>query len=423
MRAEQRWWRTLRFRVTVVAALAVVVVLGATSALLISRQRANLLDQLDEALHRDADRIAAAIAAGATPSLPALGDDDITMEIRAADGTVVASSPRFDDGAGHRAVTRSARGADGFAGTIVVASPVDDVDEAVDALIRSLALIVPLAVVALVGIVWFVTGRTLRPVERIRSEVAGIGPRELDRRVPEPRGDDEIARLAATMNEMLDRLEQASRRQQRFVADASHELRTPLTRMRSELEVGTASTASLLQEITAQQRLIEDLLLLARRDAETSDDPGVDVDLDDVVLEEVRGVRPTSTVAIDVSMVSGAQVRGRRDELRRIVRNLLDNAVRHAATSVHVALVEARGTVQLTVRDDGAGIAPDRQAEVFERFARLDDARSGAAPRTGLGLAIAHDLAIGHGGTIAVVSSPGGGASFVVTLPASRPPR
>ena len=161
-------------------------------------------------------------------------------------------------------------------GVVYVGAALDDVDESITELRTSLLLIVPAATAVLAVLVWTVVGRTLRPVERIRAEVASIGLGDLDRRVPEPTGDDEIARLAVTMNEMLARLERAVRRQQQFVADASHELRTPLTRMRTELEVderqaaradAAATRRSLLEEIAALQRLIDDLLVLARTDA------------------------------------------------------------------------------------------------------------------------------------------------------------
>ena len=231
---------------------------------------------------------------------------------------------------------------DGGEGTVFVAGARDDVDESIAELTTSLAWIVPLAVLALLAVVWMVVGRTLRPVERIRAQVAGIGVAELDRRVPEPGGDDEIARLAVTMNEMLARLERSVRRQQRFVADASHELRTPLTRMRAELEVderdpagadAAATRRSQLEEIAGLQRMIEDLLLLARSDAGTPSRRSEPVDLDDIVLEEIRA-SGRSAITVDASRVSAAQVLGDPDELRRVVRNLIDNACRHANTNV-----------------------------------------------------------------------------------------
>ena len=285
-------------------------------------------------------------------------------------------------------------------------------------------MIVPLAVVVLAALVWLVVGRTLRPVERMRAEVASIGLAELDRRVPEPPGDDEIARLAVTMNEMLARLEHAARRQQRFVADASHELRTPLTRMRTELEVDerhpdeadpAATRRSVLEEIAGLQRLIDDLLVLARTDGEPTR-RAEPVDLDDLVLEEIRAA-DGAPISIDGHAVSAAQVVGDRDELRRVVRNLLDNARRHATTAVSVELTERGGQAVLVVADDGPGVPAERRDEVFERFSRLDEARSGGAGRAGLGLAIVHDIVVRHGGTVVVADAPGGGARFVVALP------
>ena len=292
-------------------------------------------------------------------------------------------------------------------------------------LTASLAWVVPLAVLALLAVVWVVVGRTLRPVERIRAQVAGIGVAELDRRVPEPGGDDEIARLAVTMNEMLARLERSVRRQQRFVADASHELRTPLTRMRTELEVDESDPAgadagatrrSQLEEIAGLQRMIEDLLLLARSDADTTNRRSELVDLDDIVLEEIRALGH-SAITVDASGVSAAQVAGDPDALRRVVRNLIDNARRHANTTVDVELSEVGTQATLIVSDDGPGIPAERRSDVFERFARLDESRTGGAGRAGLGLAIVHDIVTRHNGTITIDDSPRGGARFEITLP------
>jgi signal transduction histidine kinase len=248
---------------------------------------------------------------------------------------------------------------------------------------------------------------------------------ELDRRVPEPPGDDEIARLAVTMNAMLERLERSVSRQQRFVADASHELRTPLTRMRAELEVDdndpanadpAATRRSQLDEIVGLQQMLEDLLILARSDAGTPDRAAGPVDLDDIVLEELRS-RPPTSVTIDASRVSAAQVVGDAGQLRRVVRNLVDNAARHGRSSVVIELAEVGTSAILTVTDDGPGIPPERRAEVFKRFARLDESRTGDAGGAGLGLAIVHDIVSRHGGTIDVGEGPAGGARFVVTLP------
>jgi signal transduction histidine kinase len=278
-------------------------------------------------------------------------------------------------------------------------------------------LLVPAATVVLAVLVGLLVGRTLRPVSRIRSEVDAIGLDELDRRVPQPPGHDEIARLAATMNAMLERLDRANQRQQRFVADASHELRTPLTRMRAELELeeldptgaATASTRRhLLDDVARLQQLIDDLLVLAL--------PRRPVDLDDLVLDEARAAG-----AVDVRNVSAAQVRGDATSLRRAVRNLLDNACRHASSRVEVTLYEADGCVHLIVDDDGAGIPPESRAVVFERFARLDDARTPTEGRSGLGLSIVQAVVARRGGTVAATDSPLGGARLTVILPTSMP--
>ena len=338
----------------------------------------------------------------------------------------MAASPGFlDADDSYRHVSRRFT-AGGRELVVRVAAPLDDVDESVGALVASLAIIIPAVTAILAALVWMLVGRTLRPVERIRTEVSGIGLRELDRRVPQPPGRDEIARLAMTMNEMLDRLDVSSRQQQRFIADASHELRTPLARIRSELELaqreGDAAdhelVASLLEEVDGLQRLTEDLLVLARLDAGVPAHPGRPVDLDDVVLEEVRAFDNKGR-SVDTRQVSAAQVVGHRDQLRRVVGNLLDNAVRHAAATVTLSLAETDSVVTLSVADDGPGIPAERRADVFERFRRVDEARAVGRGGTGLGLAIARDLVEQHGGTITVDPDYDAGARFVVTLPAS----
>ena len=439
--SRRRWFGTIRVRVTALATVAVAIVLVVASVLLVARQRAGLVDQLDETLSSEAERLADVLESGG--ALSTLDDDDRIVVLVGGDGEVIASSGGVDeleppassdddegrdisfDGDTYRVVSASYDIPTGGEGTVYVAGARDDVDESIAELTTSLAWIVPLAILALAAVVWMVVGRTLRPVERIRAQVAGIGVDELDRRVPEPGGDDEIARLAVTMNEMLARLERSVRRQQRFVADASHELRTPLTRMRAELEVderdpagadAAATRRSQLEEIAGLQRMIEDLLLLARSDAGTPSRRAEPVDLDDIVLEEIRA-SSRSAITVDASRVSAAQVLGDPDELRRVVRNLIDNACRHANTTVDIELNERGTQATLIVADDGPGIPPERRTDVFERFARLDESRTGRAGRAGLGLAIVHDIITRCDGSITVEDSPSGGARFVITVP------
>jgi signal transduction histidine kinase len=444
-----RWAGTVRARVTLLAALAVTMVLVATAAAVVVIQRRVLTDQLDETLAADADREITSMGTTGRPALDPSADDEAVVQILTVDGTVVAATGGFTaggpiaptpegsnrvfrtiDGPGERTgpyrVTSRPFEAGGRRLVVHVAAPLDDVGDAVSALLITLAFILPAVTVMLAGLVWLLVGRALGPVERIRAEVAGIGFGQLDRRVPQPAGGDEIARLAATMNQMLDRLDRSARQQQRFVADASHELRTPLSRLRTELDVAQRTgspdpaagelLASLVEEVDNLQRLTDDLLVLARVDAGLPAADGRLLDLDDVVLEAARSMHPPG-IAVNVRQVSAAQVVGHRDQLHRVVSNLLDNAIRHATREITVTLSERDGAVTLTVTDDGPGIPPERHADIFERFRRVDDARTAGRGGTGLGLAIARDLVEGHGGTISVDADHQAGARFVVTVP------
>ena len=225
---------------------------------------------------------------------------------------------------------------------------------------------------------------------------------------------------------MLDRVEVAVRRQQTFVADASHELRSPLTRIRSEIEVDlahpdradlAATHRSVLEETTALERLVADLLHLARSDATAGELRREAVDLDDIVLSEVRRLRASGGLDVDAGGVTAAQIHGDRDQLARLVRNLLDNAARHASRTVTISLAEHGGDAVLVVDDDGPGIPLDHHDRVFERFTRLDDARTQSSGGTGLGLAICRDIVRRHGGTVAIDPDHAPGARFVVSIP------
>ncbi len=439
---------TVRFRVTALAAILVAAVLTLTAVGLVVAQQRLLTSGVDETIEQRADDLEALLASASFgDALASNRDEDVVAQVVNSDGAVVSASPTVIGapplGAAPPAgQSQSIRTGDDLPGTggsfrvlsrgvsgpavLHVAGSLDDVEEASRILGTSLLVAIPGAVALLAALIWWLVGRTLRPVDAIRSEVATISGSDLHRRVPQPGGDDEIARLARTMNTMLDRVEEASVRQQRFVADASHELRSPLTRIRAQLEVDVAhpETANLagthrsvLDETLGLQQLVDDLLHLARSDAGAASHRYEVVDLDDLVLREAQRLRDIERVTVDVTRVSAAQVRGDRDQLRRVVRNLADNAQRYAASTVVFGLMERADGAQLTVADDGPGIPPEERDRVFERFARIDDARTRDAGGIGLGLAIVREVVERHGGTVRSAESPLGGARIEVHLP------
>jgi signal transduction histidine kinase len=313
---------------------------------------------------------------------------------------------------------------------IYVGDSLESVSEAAGTVRRSLYVGIPLLMILLAATTWFLVGRALRPVEDIRAEVARITERRLDRRVPVPGSGDEIAKLATTMNTMLDHLEESVTRQREFVADASHELQSPLAALRAQLEVSIAHpdgvdwdalARDLLVDSDRMERLVRDLLFLAKGDAGANGRTDELVDLDVVVLEEAARLRTRSTAAIDVTGVSAAPVEGNPDDLRRLVRNLLDNAVGHAGDAVSVELRLVNDLAVLAISDDGPGIRPEDRERVFERFVRLDGSRVRTRSGTGLGLSIALTVARQHKGDVTVEDRASGasGARFVVRLPAS----
>ena len=276
----------------------------------------------------------------------------------------------------------------------------------------------------------YFTGRALRPVEAIRLEAEEITGTTMHRRVPEPDTDDEVGRLARTMNAMLVRLETSSQKQRQFVSDASHELRTPLASIRANLEVALRNEQStdwpevarrVLSEDERMEDTVAELLELARLDE--SEGPLVldalpEVDLDEVVADLAITTR---RVPVDTTKVSAGRVHGREDQLARAIRNLVDNAARHASSKVAVSLsTDQNGhVVDLIVDDDGTGISPEDRSRVFERFTRLDEGRARDAGGLGLGLALVKGIVDSHHGTVTIDDSPLGGARFTVRLPAA----
>ncbi|MEV5977119.1 ATP-binding protein [Streptomyces sp. NPDC052114] len=294
---------------------------------------------------------------------------------------------------------------------------------AVSTALTSMLIGFPLLLVVVGGVTWLVTRRALRPVAAITEEMAAITASEdLARRVPEPDTHDEIARLARTTNETLTALQTSVERQRRFVADASHELRSPIASLRTQLEVGAAHPELLdvdgaVEDTVRLQELAADLLLLARLDA--GEKPGGKrVELAAFVREELsQRTRDRVEVHADLKSV---EVAGSRSQLARVLANLLNNAQRHARSRVTVTTRSDGAWAVLEVSDDGSGVPEGERERIFERFVRLDDARSRDEGGAGLGLAIARDVAARHGGTLVVREAPSGGALFVLRLPSPQ---
>ncbi|WP_238145534.1 sensor histidine kinase [Antricoccus suffuscus] len=283
----------------------------------------------------------------------------------------------------------------------------------------------PVLVGLVAAVTWFLVGRALREVERIREQVDGVRRASLSQRIGVPRTADEIARLAQTMNEMLARLEESDAAQRRFAADASHELRSPLATLGATLEIAIADTSGqtwrdmqpvLTSQTERMKDLVDDLLVLAK-----ADDRGVQIrrteqDLDDIVETEVGRIRGASVHTI---VVRAVPIRLHCDgpRIEQVISNLLDNAGRHAMSRIWVTVAADGTTAVVDIDNDGPVVPVDERTRIFERFVRLDDSRSRGSGNSGLGLAIATEYTRAHGGTLTATESPEGYCRFRLTLP------
>lgn len=301
--------------------------------------------------------------------------------------------------------------------------------EAVEATARTVALLLasgaPIIIAVAAAASYRLVRRSLQSVDAIRSRVAEISTSDLAERVPVPDRRDEIAALAVTMNEMLSRIEAGHRAQQRFVGDASHELRSPLATIISGLEVAEAhpellnaelAVNTLLPEAQRMRMLIDDLLLLARADEHSLVLRKEETALDGLAEAEAARVRRETDRTVHTD-IRPARLNGDPAALSRMIRNLVDNAVRHANSQIAIKVSSRNGTATLTISDDGPGIAPAERTRVFERFVRLDSDRSRSGGGTGLGLAIVSEVVAAHRGSITIDDRPGGGTKMIVTLP------
>lgn len=440
---------TVRARTTLAATGVVALALLASSILLVRTLDHSLATATD---HQSKSRVAELLVQARSGTLPPVVDgvgDDSLAQVIDSDGRVLASSgnilgrPAIEgaEGVAGRAAVRTMRGLpddqeredyriwsaraetpEGLV-AVFVGPSLESSQEATRRLARSLAVGVPLLVLLLALAIWLTVGRALRPVEGVRREVAGLGVRSLGRRVAVPATHDEVARLAETMNELLDRLEEADRRQQEFVGNASHDLQSPLTVFRTELEVALTRAdleewqrtgRHLLSESSHMESLVGDLLFLAQTAGQRTVEY-TPLDLEDLVAEEVARLAPQNSVHVDVT-ASGAPVWGNRQQLSRMVRNLLSNAAELASNHVTVSVGEEDGVIVLVVDDDGPGVSEEHRDAVFDRFFTLDRARDRRTGGTGLGLAIAQSIAESHGGSLALEGAAPT-SRFVVRLP------
>jgi len=440
--------RTVRTRVTVVAGLALTAAVLLGLAVLYPLQLGSADRTVQTQLRAYAAQVEQAVARGAFPRpLPGSALDPAAQaQVLAPDSTVLAATralgglPALYRLPAGSAVPVRQQAADGVlpgelfvfgehatAGgrpVIVITSTATSLRRQVNETFAQLLVIgVPGLLVLACATIWLVVGRALRPVERIRRAAGAITYADRSGRVPEPGTDDEIGRLAHTMNDMLARLEDSAARQRRFVADASHELRTPLTAIRTGLEVGLAHPEGApwpdiarraVRQSERLEKLTAQLLLLAKSDAGRLAGRRQPADLR-AMLTEMTTAIPAPGISVGISVPQGTTVNGNPDELSRMFRNLADNAVRHARCQVVIS-AEAADPLVVEVTDDGPGIPASERERVFGRFVRLDPGRGHADGSSGLGLAIAREIAAAHGATIVLAEAEGGGTRAVVTF-------
>ena len=443
----------LRLRVTAVAALAVGVALFFAAVLLIGLLRTRLDTAATTAATLRARDIAALAEADALPNTLALpGEESAFVQVVNDAGVVIASTENID---GEVAIsTAKPSGFEPLTMTILV-DPLDQADrmrvvalnatttlgevtiytgeslenahDTTAAITTVLAVGLPLLVVIVAAVTWWAVGRTLRPVRDITRTMAEITASDIHRRVAVPSARDEIGQLATTVNETLGRLDISIEQQRRFVADASHELRGPLAALRSDLEISVSHpertawpnvARDTLSDVERLQHLTDDLLVLARLDSDQQR-PHQPVDVASLirgVISEVR--RPDTTVATH-GIDRPVKIDGDDAQLRRMFRNLITNAEQHTIDHFSVDLSRHDDRITVTISDDGAGIPVDDRERVFDRFVRLDDARTRDGGGTGLGLAIVHDIVARHDAQIRIEGVQPHGTAIIIEFSCS----
>ncbi|MDT5030287.1 MAG: hypothetical protein QOC94_458 [Actinoplanes sp.] len=448
----------VRMRSALAAGLVVAIVSILVGGVLLVTARGILLDNASTRADDRATQVGTALARDDPTTLAALlrpsARDRTVVQVLDPAGKVVAESDAisgapplsplrpaagvrsreerrlsFARGEPFRIAALGVRTADGLR-TVLVAESLDTVDDGTEAIIVALLVGLPLLALGVGAATFLFVGRSLLPVEAMRRQAATITAQNLHTRLPVPVTEDEIGALAATMNTMLDRIEASSSAQRRFVADASHELRSPLATIHANVDLlrsaplsgpSARSVERIRRESARMARLVDDLLLLARVDDQGLRPRRQDVDLDDLVYAERERLAVEQPALRLQGRVEPVRITGDPDQLHRVLRNLVDNAARHARQVVTISLHTVDGAGEVVVGNDGPAIAPADQERIFDRFVRLDDSRSRQDGGAGLGLPIARDIVVAHGGTLRV-DDRSAGAALRIRLPLPQDP-
>jgi signal transduction histidine kinase len=439
---------SLRWRLMTIGLLGLAVVQAVGSVALYVALSVASRHDLDRRAEATADQVATLVTSGRLPDpIPVTGSESVQVvdshnrvlsasangdrltallspaELRRAETSPVSVSGSRLGLSSTLRVTATPASLEAGAPIVVVAEPVADLARSQHLLVVILLVTYPLLLVVLGLIAYRVIGAALRPVEALRSAAERVSGEGHDERLPVPRSQDEVHALAVTLNSMLDRLSQARERERSFVANVAHELRSPLTSLRVQADVNRRlgatdeDHADLAAELGRMSALVEDLLVLARLDA---GEPLPEPDPPAGVRDVLRAVAADDPPAVVVGKVADGVVPMSRLELEQVVGNLVDNARRHARARVEVSFEYAGPQAVLGVADDGAGVPEADRERVFDRFARLDEARARDTGGSGLGLAISRELVRRRGGDIRLGTSSYGGLLAEVVFPAQR---
>jgi heavy metal sensor kinase len=456
--------RSLRVRLTIWYVVLLAVILAAFSTGVYFAMRQNLYGNLDDSVDIRAQTLSSAITFDPSPHLsqadaPTDREGESFVIVFNSDGKISFNNRKsigilIDDAAVQKALsgTLIRDNVQSLSGSLrVLTQPIErdgrtvgalqlglsegDVRDTLNQLLLIIAIAYPLTLlVASAGGV-FLAGRALAPIDRLSGVARRITAEDLHQRIDLDLPDDEVGRLAHTLNDMIARLDEAFTRQRRFTADASHELRTPLTVIKGQTEVAlqrdrdVESYKKVLQSVNGQVdrmiRMSASLLTLARADAGQIPMATEPTDIERIVgdaAEQMRVAADANEIELQVSPGPSVRTLADGDLLLQLMLNLLDNAVKYTPRYglIRVGWSVADGHVEIRVSDTGPGIAAQHLPRIFDRFYRADEARSHPNGGAGLGLSISRWIAEAHGGSITAVSTSGNGTTFTVRLPASK---